>query len=118
MQIIEYGKRVFFTFLGIGLALIILTLGYYFNFIGGRIFEILYFIVFLIFIFCNSFILGKKAKKRGFLEGIKLAFIICLIFLSFSLIIREFNLFMLVYYLIIFITAILGSMIGISKKKS
>ena len=62
--------------------------------------------------------LGKKTTKKGYLEGLKLGFIIIFILLVLNLIfIRAFNLNVFVYYLIILVGSIFGSMIGINIKK-
>ncbi len=59
--------------------------------------------------------LGKKASKKGFLEGMKLGFIALLILNILNLIFfRNFNLYTLMYYLLILSSSIIGSMIGIN----
>lgn len=60
---------------------------------------------------------GKKILKRGYLEGLKLGLIDIIILIVLNLIFfkAEFNIKMIIYYAIIIITSILGSMFGISK---
>ncbi len=115
--IMKYGKRLLFTMLSIILSLLALTALYYFNIISPTTNKVLKIIIILINIFISSFILGKTTDKNGYLEGIKLALIIIPIFIIFSLITSSLSLKVIIYYLIIAITSILGSMIGINKKK-
>jgi putative membrane protein (TIGR04086 family) len=69
--------------------------------------------------FILGIINGKKASKKGYLEGLKLGSIIILILLIFNLIfIRKFSLNTFVYYLVIIASTTIGSMIGINLRKS
>ena len=73
-------------------------------------------ILFFILSFCNAF----KMQKKGFLEGI----ILGLIFIGLMIIIKvilfsfSFKLSTLIYYSIIFISAVLGGMFGVNKKSA
>ena len=63
--------------------------------------------------------LGKSTTKKGYLAGLKLGLIISIIFLSLNLIVfKSFQFKNIIYYLIIIITSIIGSMLGIQKKSS
>ena len=66
---------------------------------------------------CNE-LLGKKAKNKGYLEGIKLSLILIVISLIPTIILSKFTLPILIYYVIILITGALGSMIGINMNKN
>ena len=92
----------------------------YFNILkdgGVAIFKI---IIPIISLFIGGFLLGKKASKKGWLEGIKIG-ALCLIFMiifnylaySFSFEVKN-----LLYYSILIISSIFGSMIGINFKKN
>ncbi len=113
----NYGKRFGFTFLGIFITLIVLTTFYYFDLIGDSLFSFLELFTLTINIFVNSFILGKSASKNGYIEGAKFGGAIVFILLIITLIFSKFRFSVLIYYLIIITTSILGSMIGISKKR-
>ena len=67
----------------------------------------------------GSFILGKHSNKLGYIEGLKLGGIILLIFIIISNLIfkNEFKIILFLYYIIILISSMLGSMIGINIKK-
>ena len=114
----KYGLHLLYTTTSILLSLIFITILNYFNIIPSTIYNILKIITLLLNLFISSFILGKKAINKGYLEGLKLSSIIILILLLFSFIFSlSLQLKIIIYYLIIIGTSILGSMIGISKKK-
>lgn len=106
------------TFLSILLTLLLTTTLYYFNVISPTTYNILKIITLLLSFFINSFILGQKALKKGYLEGIKLSLPIILLFLITTIITKNFSLKILLYYLIIILTSSFGSMVGINKKKN
>ena len=64
-------------------------------------------------------VMGKKSKKKGWLEGIKLS--ICFIAIALlinTIFIKQFSIQTIIYYIIISLSCIFGSMIGINKKKN
>ena len=69
------------TIISIFIASLLLTCLYYFNIISSNIYNVMKLIIFLGAIFINSIIIGKKAKKYGLIEGLKLGglFIIVMI---------------------------------------
>lgn len=105
------------TIVSILLVLLLTTTLYYFNIISPKTYNIVKLITFLLTLFINSFILGKKSKNKGYLEGIKLSTFIIIIFLIFTIITKSFSIKYLLYYLIIVITSSFGGMVGISRKK-
>lgn len=114
----KYGKRLLFTMISILLSLLAITLLYYFNIIGQNTNKVLKIITIIINIFISSFILGKNTLKKGYLEGIKLSLIIIPLFIIIAIITSsKLEIKAILYYIIITITSVLGSMIGINKKK-
>lgn len=114
----KYGLRLLYTIIFILLSLLLATTLYYFNIIEQNTYKVLKIIIILLNIFISSFILGKSAENKGYLEGIKLAVIVIPIFLILTILTNEvFKLRSLLYYTIITITSITGGMIGINKKK-
>ncbi|MBR3161481.1 MAG: TIGR04086 family membrane protein [Bacilli bacterium] len=97
---------------------IIITILNYFNILNNNIINILNFILPLILIIINSYLLGKKTNKKGYLEGLKFGTIISSIFLSITLITNNYNIKVFIYYIIIIISSILSSTMGINKKKN
>lgn len=114
----KYGLRILYTFLTIIILLTIITGLYYFNLINNNTYKIFKIIIVIISILINSFILGKISLNKGYLEGIKLGLMIITIFFILTLVSsNSLNLSILLYYFILLITSIFGSMFGISRKK-
>ncbi|MCI8569081.1 MAG: TIGR04086 family membrane protein [Bacilli bacterium] len=112
-----YGKRLGYTLLELLISLVLITTLYYFNIIGDGFFKSLELISIILTIFINSYILGNTSNKKAYIEGTKFGGIIISLLLIFTLLFSKFKIRVLIYYLIIMITSILGSMIGISKKR-
>lgn len=113
-----YGLRIIYIFIFIILFLLLTTTLYYFNIINNQTYKILKIIICLLSIFINSYILGKKTLKKGYLEGLKLSLIIIPILFIITVISKKALKFRIIlYYLIILITSIFGSMLGINRKK-
>lgn len=113
-------KYIFFlstTILSILISILLITTLYYFNIISPTIYNILKIIVLLLSIFINSFLLGKKAQNKGYLEGLKIIIPIIIIFSLITVFSKSFTLKVLLYYLILIMTSSFGSMVGISTKK-
>ena len=108
------------TLITIFLALLIISTLYYFNILSDKIASYLRPLSILLILFITSYKLGKKSIKNGYLEGFKLGSLVIVFFFILSLIFfrNYFKIRLILYYLILLITSILGSMIGISKKKS
>jgi len=107
----------------IGILLIIVltfltTLLNYFDIISSKTMSIIKIIIPLFCLFVSGFYLGKKANKRGFVEGIKIALFFIVFLIIINLILKQnFNVKDLIYYLLILISSIFGSMVGINRKK-
>lgn len=99
------------------IATFVLTLLSYFSLLGPGIVSILKLLIPLFSIAVAGYRLGKQSEKRGYIEGIKIGTLAILSFLVLVLLLDKFTIKSLLYYLIILLTAILSSMIGINKKK-
>lgn len=113
----KYALHSLYTLLIVIITMTLLTLAYHYNLLPTTIYQFLKFILFLLIIFISALKLGKKTPKNGYLEGIKLGTIIIIICLLFTLLFGDFKLRILLYDCIIMITSILGSMVGINRKK-
>ncbi len=114
----KYSIRVLYTFLSLALSLVFISTLYYFNLVNENIYKVFKIIILIVNIFISGFILGRKASSKGYFEGIKLGLLIIVLFLIMSLLgMGSLKLSIIVYYLIILISSILGSMLGILKKK-
>lgn len=99
------------------LSTLILTLLNYFNIIPANIVLILKLIIPLTAIFIAGYKLGTNSEKKGYLAGMKIGSIIITLFLIITLLFHQFTPKSLLYYLILFLTSILSSMVGINRKK-
>ena len=97
----------------------IITLFNYIGIFGLGLVNIFSYIIPFIAFFIGGFLLGKKSINKGWLEGLKLGLICIFIlfifnFLAFN---EGYSISNLILYSIILIANILGSMLGINKKK-
>lgn len=100
------------------ISIFILTIFYYFGIISYSTSNIFKLILFILSIFISGFINGKKSLKNGWLEGIKLSLIYLFVIFIITLLTSSFSLRNIIFYIIIIITCILSSMIGINSKKT
>ena len=112
----SYIKTIFLNIIELFLIMFLITVFYYFNLINEKTFEILKLIVLLLSIFINSLILGKNTKRKSYLEGIIYGVILITILLILTTILSKIQIKLLLFYPLILITSILGSMIGSVKK--
>lgn len=109
--------------LSIGILLIltlsfIFNIFYYFDILSQKTFDIIKTIIPILSFFISSFILGMKSSKKGWLEGLKIGIIYLILIIFLNLIfIHEFSISSIIYYLILLLSSVFGSMIGINKKK-
>ena len=119
----KYLKKLGFSFLYIiGTILIstfIITILNYFNIISDKVISIFKILITILSLFIGGFYIGKRSNNKGYLEGLKLGLIfsIFLLIFNFLALSNSFKLKYLLFYLIIIISSILGSMIGINRRK-
>lgn len=88
-----------------------------FNLLKLKTNRIMIIIIGAILMFIIGLILGRQSESKGYLNGLLLSVITILILVITSLIFRfPLNINTLIYYVILAITTIFGSMIGINKK--
>ncbi len=116
----NYIKNISISFLYIiGVTIVltfIMTLLNYFNIITGSVLTITKIIITFIAIFIGGFIIGKKSKTKGWLEGIKLGIIIIIILsiINFLILRVNFEFRIILYDIIILFSCTFGSIIGIN----
>ena len=72
----------------------------------------------IISIFISSIILGKSSKEKAYLEGIKFVGIYLVFITIIKLLLKtSFNYKVIIIYIVLTISSIIGSMIGINLKK-
>ena len=64
--------------------------------------------------------MGINSTKKGWLEGLKLGILICILLFTFNILglNNKFKIGQLLFYGILIFTSIVGSMIGITRKKN
>lgn len=118
MKIKRFLKGLLFFFISLFIFLLIIHTFYYLDIFNNNIMKYLKIIIVLISSIISGFYIGYNSLNKGYLNGIKFSLIIILIFFISNLFIDKFKFITLIYYLIIVITIIIGSMIGINKKKN
>lgn len=98
---------------------IFLTIFSYFNFFGPKLVNIFKIINLCIAGIVGGINIGKCSQNKGWLEGLKFGILFTIIILLFNLlgIGKAFSGLNIISYVIIIVTSILGSMIGINLKK-
>ena len=120
MDFIKYLKTLLYVTIGTFFFNLILTLLYYFNIIGANVNSYLKLIFMAIIMITGGLMIGLKADKKGWLEGIKIGgLVICLMFLvSYLGFDKSLNIKSIIYYVLLILSSMLGSVIGINKKSS
>lgn len=113
-----YLKYLIVSLISIFLSLLLISTLYYFNIISNNLINYLRPLVILLNIFISSYIIGKKADKNGYLEGLKYGGLLLGVFLLLSIFFFKdfFQLRFILYDFILLITSVFGSMLGINKK--
>lgn len=120
MFIIKYLKSFMYIFISILVLSIIVGTLNYFNIFSTKVSHVFEVISIIISMFIGGIYLGRKSNKRGYLEGIKMGIVMIIFVLLFSYLAFSITpkLSSLIFYAIILISSILGSVIGINKKAS
>ncbi len=89
----------------------------YFDVLNKSFYKGLLILFLVISIFIGSYNLGYKSENKGYLNGIIFGFVISVLFIVLSLVLKsDLSLSSAIYYLIIVITSSIGGTIGINKK--
>lgn len=94
----------------------IITVFSYFNIFSDNLTKVFKLLTPIIGVFTGGIVMGRRTTKKGFIEGIKLALIIDTILIIISLITSSLKIESILFYLILAISTIFGSIIGIQKK--
>lgn len=97
---------------------IILTIFNYYDIITNKPFKVIKVLIPSLALFIGGYKVGNNANKKGYIEGIKLSLIVILLLFMFSYLgfNTSFNISLILYYIILIISSMLGAMIGINKK--
>ncbi len=119
MNLINYLKGLLWTFVLMVLLSLWVTLFYYYHILNSSLLNILYLFIPVLTLFIGGFVVGRNSKEKGFLEGLKLGLIYLVIvtLISFLVFHTSFQGKMILYDLILLLTSMLGSMMGINFRK-
>lgn len=97
----------------------IFTLLNYIGLLNNTAINITKIIIPILSMFIGGFVIGKKTGKKGWLEGLKLSLIFLVILTLFNYLGLKSNLSLKVgiYYIILVISTMFGSIIGVNKYK-
>lgn len=119
----NYLKKVGISFIYIlsfiiGLTFIF-TLLNYIGLLNSTTINIIKVIIPIISMFIGGFIIGKRSSKKGWLEGLKLSIIFLIILSLFNYLglKTSISLKIFIYYLVLTISTIFGSIIGVNKNE-
>lgn len=117
-QVKQYAMSIGYFLGGMLILSLILSILNYFDIFSVKICYIISWIFMLFFQFFTGIFYGRKAEKNGYLEGLKWSgiFLLLLVFINVVFFQSGFPLARIIYYLILAITTVIGSMIGINKK--
>ena len=120
----KYLKNIIFS-LGITIAILfiftfLLTTLSYFNITNDSITTVFKMIIPIISVLTSSIYLGINSTKKGWLEGLKLGLIITVLLFLVNILglNKNIKINQILFYGILIFSSIVGSMIGISRKKS
>ncbi len=101
------------------LLILLTTIFSYFDWFSSTVTNYIKMTIPIVSLLIGGFYIGKHSKENGWLEGLKIGFIflIVLFLLSYLGFQKGMHLKTWIYYSILLISSILGSMIGINKKK-
>lgn len=120
MFIIKYLKSLMYIFSSIILLSIFIGTLSYFNILNGNLLKSFEIIAIILSMLIGGIYLGKNSNQKGFLEGIKIGLTIIFLLFIFNYFAFDISLTLpsILFYLIILISSILGSIFGINKKSS
>lgn len=117
----KYLKNIIFS-LGIVISVLfvfsfIITILSYFNILNDKVTSVFKMLIPIISVLISGIFMGINSTKKGWLEGLKLGILICILLFLFNLLgLNKFKINQLLFYGILIFTSIVGSIIGISKK--
>jgi putative membrane protein (TIGR04086 family) len=114
---LKYLKHLGYIVGSVVIGIMFFTIFNYFGIINNSIMRIIKIVLVVISTFISAYLLGKVSKSKGYIEGLKLGLLVILLLVIMNLIFSSFSLSKILYFLLILFTAILGSMIGINRKK-
>ena len=95
---------------------IILTILNYFDLLGVKVINILKLIIPIIATIVGAYHVGNNSDRKGYQTGIKYGILLSIISFIFILIFSSINLLSFVYIIILILSSMIGSILGINRK--
>lgn len=118
----NYIKKIYkpylFSIIFILISIFLVTILNYINILNYNLNMYAKFIIIILSFFIGNYKIGKISTKKGWLEGTKFSIFLLIPMFLITFIIKDFNYKSLIFYSILLISGIIGSMFGISKKKN
>ena len=116
----KYFKAFIITLFSILVLNLFVSILYYFNIFNNKELNYTNLIITSISMLIGGIYIGNRTNKKGYLEGLKVGIISIIIFLIISYLAfdKVINIKNIIFYFILLISSVLGSMIGINKKKN
>lgn len=120
MNVVKYLKSLIYIAIPILILNIILSLFDYFNIIGSSVSNYLKLFMIAVSMLIGGIYIGSKTSKKGWLEGLKIGLGIIVLFfiVSYLAFDQGMTIKTIIYYFILLSSSVLGSMIGINKRKA
>ena len=117
-MLLNYLKNILYVFVGIFISIIFVTILNYFSLLNGKVLNVISVVIMILALLVGGYLTGKKANKKGYLEGIKFGGIMIVLILLFNLLVfkNEFNLISILYYVVLLISSMVGGMVGMMRK--
>ena len=112
----KYLKSMGIFIIGVLLIVTLFSTFSYFDILSVKTSMIATFIFTLLIELISGYYIGLNSKNKGYLEGCKIAAINTCFLLIFTLLFKKFTFKSIIYYLLLIIVAIFGSIYGINKK--
>ncbi len=115
----KYGFGLLYSLITILVCSLLINCFYYFDKINPTMYRSLTLIVPLLALMIAGFFVGRRSSKKGWLEGIKVGAIIVVFFFIFSFLAfnQGLSLKQLLFDVILMVSSIFGSMLGINFPK-
>ena len=115
---IKYLKSLLYIFIGLLITSFIITLIEYFNIFNQNTIKHVKTSLIIISLFIGGLYIGKNSSNKGYLNGLKISIPIILVQFTINCLFLKgkINIYLIIYYIIIIASCILGSIIGINKR--
>lgn len=110
--------NIFYSIVEILLVFFIISVFYYFSLFQGETYSFFLFLSLFIIFLINSFQVGRKGKKKGYLIGIRFGLLFDTLFLILTISLKRFEISCLFYYFLVLCTTTLGAAFGALSKKN